>query len=60
LEGDVPSFIDTPAHWRMRAQEARLMANQVEDVITKTALFKIADDYERMADHRVLRDRIPP
>jgi hypothetical protein len=46
----VPShFINDPAHWRQRAEEARALAGQLNDLDAKIAMLRIADEYERLA-----------
>jgi hypothetical protein len=43
------SFINDPNHWRDRAEEARTLAQQMNDEDTKAAMLRIAKDYERLA-----------
>jgi hypothetical protein len=43
------SFIDDPQHWRARAEEARIVANQLSDSEAKAGMLRIAEDYERLA-----------
>jgi hypothetical protein len=45
----MPSLLNNPAHWHLRAQEARLLASELQDPVAKTATLKIADEYERLA-----------
>ena len=45
----MPVLLNNPAHWHLRAQEARLLAAQLEDHVAKTATLKIAEEYERLA-----------
>jgi hypothetical protein len=45
----VPVLLNNPAHWHLRAQEARLLASQLEDPEAKAATLKIADEYDRLA-----------
>jgi hypothetical protein len=45
----MPLLLNNPAHWHLRAQEARLLANQLEDSEAKAATLKIADEYDRLA-----------
>ena len=42
------SFINDPAHWRQRAEEARTIAEQMSDLNSKDAMLRIAKDYERL------------
>jgi hypothetical protein len=44
------SFINDPAHWRQRAEEARTIAEQMSDPNSKDAMLRIAKDYERLAE----------
>jgi hypothetical protein len=44
-----PSFINDPAHWRERALEARILAGQIDDPNAKSAMLRIADEYEHLA-----------
>ena len=45
----VSYFINEPAHWLARAEEARILANQMNDAEAKVAMLRIAEDYERLA-----------
>jgi hypothetical protein len=45
----MPILLNNPAHWHLRAQEARLLAAQLEDLVAKEATLKIADEYDRLA-----------
>ena len=45
----VSHFINEPAHWLARAEEARILANQMNDVEAKVAMLRIAEDYKRLA-----------
>src|SRR5262249_41555143 len=47
--GMVSHFINEPEHWLARAEEARILANQMNDVEAKVAMLRIAEDYERLA-----------
>jgi hypothetical protein len=42
-------FINDPQHWRARAEEARILANQMKDSEAKVAMLRIAEDYEHLA-----------
>jgi len=44
------SFINNPAHWRQRAEEARTIAEQMNDSQSKDAMLRIAKDYEHLAE----------
>jgi hypothetical protein len=45
----MPVLLNNPAHWHLRAQEARLLAAHLEDAEAKAATLKIAEEYERLA-----------
>jgi hypothetical protein len=45
----MPILLNNPAHWHLRAQEARLLAAQLEDPVAKEATLRIADEYDRLA-----------
>jgi hypothetical protein len=42
----VSHFINEPEHWLARAEEARILANQMNDAEAKVAMLRIAEDYE--------------
>jgi hypothetical protein len=46
------SFLSDPQHWRTRAEEARIVAQETKDSNLKDALLRIADEYDQLA-HRV-------
>jgi hypothetical protein len=50
-----PSILDDPKHWRRRAAAARLVAGQLDDPVAKAAMLRIAEDYERIAEHARVR-----
>src|SRR5262245_30276496 len=60
-----PSFpvakvpINDPKHWRERAEEARTVADEMNDPDSKRKMLRIADDYEELARRaeKRLRDR---
>jgi len=43
------SLINDPEHWRKRADEARSLADDMKDEISKQMTLQIADDYEHLA-----------
>jgi hypothetical protein len=51
----MPALLNNPAHWHLRAQEARLLANALEDPEAKAATLKIADEYDRLAQRAAKR-----
>ena len=42
-------LLNDPDHWRARAEEARILANEMNDSKTKDAMLRIADEYEHLA-----------
>jgi len=51
--------INDPKYWRERAEEARIIADQLTDPDAKRRMLRIADDYEELAKRaeRRLRDK---
>jgi hypothetical protein len=45
----MPVLLNNPAHWHLRAREARQLASHLEDQEAKAATLKIAEEYERLA-----------
>jgi hypothetical protein len=43
------TILHDPQHWRQRAEEARAMAAQIEDRLSKAAMLTIAEKYEQIA-----------
>lgn len=41
--------LNSPAHWRKRAEETRCLANQLADATAKQILMDIAESYEQLA-----------
>jgi hypothetical protein len=56
--GNVPRLLNNPAHWNLRAQEAQLLASQLEDPVAKAATLKIAEEYERLAARAARREHV--
>jgi hypothetical protein len=51
---DAPHFND-PEHWRRRAEESRVLAEQMNDETSKHMMLRIADDYDRLAVRAAMR-----
>jgi hypothetical protein len=49
---------DDPRYWRIRAEETRVIAEQISNLESKRTLLEIATGYERLAERaeRRLRD----
>jgi len=43
-------------HWRARAEEARVHAEQIDDRLARETMLKIAEDYEKLAQRADARD----
>ena len=41
--------INDPKHWRDRAEQARILADELTDPDAKRRMLRIADDYEELA-----------
>ena len=54
------SFINDPEHWGQRAEEARALADQMNDEASKQAMLRIAADYDRLAERAALRAQGAP
>ena len=45
----IPPHFDDPKHWRQRAEEVRVLAEQMNTERTRKLMLKIADDYDDLA-----------
>jgi hypothetical protein len=45
----MPIAFGSPEHWRQRAEEARVQAEQIDDPDAKQAMLLIATSYEKIA-----------
>jgi hypothetical protein len=49
------ALINDPNHWRARAEEARAIADEMSDIEARAAMLRIADGYDRLAQHAEAR-----
>ena len=43
------AFLYDPEHWRTRAQTMRILARQVQDLMARQIMLRIASDFDRLA-----------
>jgi hypothetical protein len=46
---NAPPIIDDPIHWRQRAEEARKIAEQLDDPVAQKTMLEIANSYDQLA-----------
>jgi hypothetical protein len=51
---NAPHFND-PEHWRQRAEESRVLAEQMTDEAARNTMLGIADDYDKLAVRGAIR-----
>jgi hypothetical protein len=44
-----------PKHWRNRAAEMRMLAEEMDDADTKSAMLKLAGEYDKLAARAEMR-----
>jgi len=50
-----PPHFNNPEHWHQRAEEVRVLAEQMNTERTKKMMLKIADDYDQLAVRAAMR-----
>ena len=45
------SELHDPSHWRDKAEETRIEAEEMRDPVSRRAMEKVASEYDRLADH---------
>jgi hypothetical protein len=51
----IAAHLNDPEHWRQRAEESRVLAEQMSDETSQKMMLKIADDYEKLAARAAAR-----
>ena len=51
----IPPHFDDPKHWRQRAEEVRVLAEQMNSERTRKMMLKIADDYDGFGVRAAIR-----
>ena len=54
MSDDTPHFND-PRHWHDRAEEARILAEQMSDDLSMKMMLRIAEDYDKLAARALVR-----
>ena len=55
----IPNLLNDPKHWRERAEEARVHAEQLSHPEAQRMMFEVASGYERLAQKAEERLRNP-
>jgi hypothetical protein len=49
-------LLNDETHWRDRAEEARMLAEQMTDLTAKKLMMGVADSYDQLADRAAARN----
>jgi hypothetical protein len=49
------NHVNDSKHWRDRAAEMRVLADEMKDIAGKTMMLKLADDYDKLAERAQVR-----
>ena len=52
-------FVENYQYWRRRAEEARRIADTLDDAIAKRLMHEVADSYQRIAEIVEAKPNIP-
>jgi hypothetical protein len=55
-----PHFANDPKHWRDRAAEMRVLAEEMNDIDTRAMMLQLANDYEKLGDRAEARTTDKP
>ena len=44
------NLLDDVQHWRNRAEQARVLAEQIDDALAREMMLRVASNYERIAE----------
>jgi len=50
--------INDPKHWRGRAEEMRVLADEMKDIESRSIILRLASDYDRLADRTEERAKV--
>jgi len=54
-DGTIPRFFNDPVHWHQRAERTRVLAERMNDEVTKQMMLRVAQDYDRLAVRASIR-----
>ena len=54
------SFINDPEHWLQRAEQMRILADEINDEQAKETVLRIANDYGRLVARAEQQKRVRP
>jgi hypothetical protein len=50
-----PNLLEDVQHWRRRAHETRVVAEQMNDATAREVMHRVASNYERIAEQAIAR-----
>jgi hypothetical protein len=54
------SFINDPEHWLQRAEQMRILADEIDDEPARETVLRIANDYGHLAERAEQRAKLTP